>query len=414
MSVQIKTEDGWKKVAGNINPSEIKAVNARLDEYEQSGYLPKNLFVKEKVVNGYYYNSSGALSPQSGWGYENIPINGGNSYTISNKGSISSNVQNVWLDSNGNFISIASSRGVASPYTVEAPNNAKYLGVSLIVNSALATYELDIFQVEKGTQATPYTPYAKSNVELTEIVDDAIGNNYITTNLIDSMILGRWISSSGSESSDSTGAISNLIEIEPNTQYTLSAYKGNYNMSNIGVVWYTNTKAFIERNLRNISDSAFHTFTSPSNAKYMVVITSNASGAFTQAELNDIELKAIKGGKYIPSNTELQIEIDRLSVATSKTITSNVATAYGTIGLANYTQIGNTKKLYLEVNVTSNIDAWGVVATLPTEARASVSQVLSISVGANRYRGFNNTDGTITTSSPINSGSTVVIETIYI
>lgn len=106
--------------------------------------------------------------------------------------------------------------------------------------------------------------------------------------------------------------------------------------------------------------------------------------------------------------------LTQLNIATTKAITTNVTSAYGSIGYASFTQIGNTKKIYAEINVTSQLSAWGVVCTLPTEARPSTTQALSISVGANRYRGFLNADGTITTSSPIASGQTIVIESIYI
>lgn len=150
---------------------EVSEINNTLSYQLDEGYLGKNKFNKNKVVKGYYYNSSGALASQKDWGYENIEIVGGENYTITNKGSVSSNVQNVWLDSNKTFISIASSRGVESPCTVKAPSNAKFLGVSLVTNSTLNTYELDILQVERGSEATEYSEYGgKSNRELTSEV----------------------------------------------------------------------------------------------------------------------------------------------------------------------------------------------------------------------------------------------------
>jgi len=356
---------------GLASAQSVTDVNSRIDEYEQSGYLPKNLFVKEKVVNGYYYNSSGALSAQSGWGYENIPINGGNSYTISNKGSISSNVQNVWLDSNGDFISIASSRGVASPYTVEAPNNAKYLGVSLIVNSALATYELDIFQVEKGTEATPYTPYAKPNTELTEIVEDAIEGGYIDLNLNVNGISHKNISANGESytASNNYFSLGNPISIKGGNTITISSdVSGSSEIQTYVGLWDKNGNWIARSQIQNLVNGKV-TYTLPDNVGKLYVFFYNAS-----TNINGTYIKIEYGSSatpHIPSNTELQSEIDEINTVT--VLTPTVGSAVSARNVLRLSVLPHIASLQFTGTINASANTWVNILTFDAKYAPKVT-----------------------------------------
>lgn len=59
MSVQIKTEEGWKEVAGNINPKLIADVNQRIDGYADRGYLTKSIIDTTRIKN--VLNNNGAV-----------------------------------------------------------------------------------------------------------------------------------------------------------------------------------------------------------------------------------------------------------------------------------------------------------------------------------------------------------------
>lgn len=83
MSVQIKTDNGWKQVAGNVNPQLINDVNQRIDGYADRGYLTKSIIDTTSIKN--VLNNNGAVRrgydvkiPTSGKYYISIENNTGN------------------------------------------------------------------------------------------------------------------------------------------------------------------------------------------------------------------------------------------------------------------------------------------------------------------------------------------------
>lgn len=255
----------------------------------------------------------------------------------------------------------------------------------------------------------------KSNKVLSEDLTQFSNDGFLPKNLNKySLILGTRSTTGKIGIDNSTSCLSGVIELEPNTEYTLTI-DGVTSIPNFRYYTYISkdeSTLSVTQNLGTVTLP--YTFTTSANEhgfSFQSGSNTNLVGKNVQVEKGS---QATPYQPYAPSNIELMENLTQLSIATTKAITTNVTSAYGSIGYASFTQIGNTKKIYAEINVTSQLSAWGVVCTLPTEARPSATQTLSISVGANRYRGFLNTDGTITTSSPITSGQTVVLESIYI
>lgn len=254
------------------------------------------------------------------------------------------------------------------------------------------------------------------NEDLTQIYDDGFASRNIAN--INEIMIGR-----GWDERVAENRATLFVPIEPNVQYTISAKAStisrfqNFTLREMKTHNALGSEGY-GQNLTSSNPTVSRT--SGSDIHFLSIQLELASGIFTSDKLDGINLQVEYGTEatpytpYAPSNIELMENLTQLNIATTKAITTNVTSAYGSIGYASFTQIGNTKKIYAEINVSSQLSAWGVVCTLPTEARPSATQTLSISVGANRYRGFLNTDGTITTSSPITSGQTVVLENIYI
>ena len=130
-----------------------------LTQNKNSGFLQSNnLFNKDLAIKGKYANASSKaiVDNVDYWVTDYIKVQGTNvvvsGYTM---GYVGGSVGMVAYDSNKNPIS-SSNRA-----TMDI-SNATYIVCSVSNNN------INTFQVEYGTSATPYTPYAPSNIELKE------------------------------------------------------------------------------------------------------------------------------------------------------------------------------------------------------------------------------------------------------
>lgn len=323
--------DGWVDLPSEETPIDASALQAHTDALDaiddelvelttdSADWLrSRNLFDKNDTKLG-FYSSNGTFNGYGGFVSQDIPIESSTTYAITSLGDIGSSASIVWLDSNHSFISLISTRTVASPQIVTSPSNAKYMGVSV------KNTELDIFQVEQGTVATTYQAYSKSNAELTEIVDDAKADGYIAENLFDkTRVQLGYYNSNGAIVTSSSGWSCEAISIESGETYTISCYSNVWSAP--WHVWLDANKNFISR-IRSRNETYPYTAVAPSNAKYMgVSLVTLSTSEFYELDIFSVE----KGATHIPSNTELGTRVDALDTVTSGNCTSstNIASTY--------------------------------------------------------------------------------------
>lgn len=170
MSVQIKTEDGWKKTAGNVNPKLINDINQRIDGYADSGYLPKNLL---KITNNATTNNGITYTPNADG---SVTMNGTASatsifrimtslpngkYYIHSGIQLSNNLMIQIYDSNNNASSITQDDSVVEKDIVE---------YRIRIASGQTLNNVKIYPMIT-TKLSAFIPYAQSNVELQSEID---------------------------------------------------------------------------------------------------------------------------------------------------------------------------------------------------------------------------------------------------
>lgn len=141
------------------------AITQELANIYDGGFASRNLFDKNAITPNVKYATDGTTVGDANWGIELIKVEPNTKYAITSS------------TATGYFIEFDSSKTFIKGYTkksqiITTSSNCEYLGVGIVVNSTLANYDLDTFQIEKGDVATSYQPYAKSNVELTHATND--------------------------------------------------------------------------------------------------------------------------------------------------------------------------------------------------------------------------------------------------
>lgn len=141
------------------------AITQELANIYDGGFASRNLFDKNAITPNVKYATDGTTVGDANWGIELIKVEPNTKYAITSS------------TATGYFIEFDSSKTFIKGYTkksqiITTSSNCEYLGVGIVVNSTLANYDFDTFQIEKGDVATSYQPYAKSNVELTHATND--------------------------------------------------------------------------------------------------------------------------------------------------------------------------------------------------------------------------------------------------
>ena len=115
---------------------------------------------------------------------------------------------------------------------------------------------------------------------------------------------------------------------------------------------------------------------------------------------------------YSMTNKQLTEEVREIESNSTENIT--VTSDYGTVNLARLIKMGKIKRLYMEITVSSNVPAWGEIATLPNNAKPTTDTVFDLNDSSGLHsRSFIGTSGIITTSSAINSGVFAIIDVVY-
>ena len=246
-----------------------------------------NLFDNSNVVEGFNVNNANGslVSNPDFYSSDYIEIEGDVTYSCTSKYPI------AFYDSNKTFIS-----GNIGTYTFTSPTNAKYIRISVHKPTLNST------QLEKGNTITKYVDfdyYLTDNVLsvasdfLNDLMIEKNKNLYPklteTKNLFNKNTVTKdvYVNYSSGEVINLIGATaSDYIEIEPNTEYVLSA---------------NNQNAFYDINKKFISGTTNNPFTSPKNAKYIRVTTLTSKLDIQQLEKGSVSTSYEKHGYFIDS-----------------------------------------------------------------------------------------------------------------
>lgn len=125
----------------------------------------KNLFNKNTLNSGGFLNSDGSVFSTGNWSYSDyIPVRPNTTYTVSGQGvTASTNAYNCYYNKNkqitGNAYDIAAMGNI---FTFTTPNNPEIAYIRVNMRTGNTPNPKDTYQLEEGSQATPYEPYAKT------------------------------------------------------------------------------------------------------------------------------------------------------------------------------------------------------------------------------------------------------------
>ena len=115
----------------------------------------KNLFDKNSVTTGYYYNLNGTLMTSNNWNVEQVEVQPNTNYYLSGNNYNNEIAGIVLLDKDKNYISLVSS--YKNVHLITTTATTKYIGLSIANYSDNS--DMNTIQLEKGSQATSYLPY---------------------------------------------------------------------------------------------------------------------------------------------------------------------------------------------------------------------------------------------------------------
>ena len=154
-SYQLEKSATKTDFAPYFTPIELCKIGTYQDRlFKASG---KNLFDKDtqNYMQHKYFDSSGNLATSDNWGAYYIPIKPNTAYSISGC-QVNGGVNFCWFDSSKTFISRIGEKRDRN--NMVSPNNASYIGLSLVWNTSNSAYD-NFVMLEESTTATSYEPY---------------------------------------------------------------------------------------------------------------------------------------------------------------------------------------------------------------------------------------------------------------
>ena len=172
-----------------------------LEAYNTSRFTKKsigtNIFDKDSITRGYFLDGIGNYQKNELYGYSGyMEVAPSSQYTLS--GFAAAGAFHCLYDQNGIFISSVAA-GNSSNQTLNTPDNAKYLRISLVLSRA------DTAQVEIGAAATGYQPYSdtfNTDVKIKKTNAGANGRYVFSKkgkNILnpDTFVVGEWVMDTG-------------------------------------------------------------------------------------------------------------------------------------------------------------------------------------------------------------------------
>lgn len=368
-----KITDGIEGIDNYLSENPPDELKESLIQFKDDGFLPKNLFNPSNVLNANISTEpSITSSDRTRLVYAKCEPN--KTYTVSKM--VGARFQVAYtkaLPSVGvNFFGKITQNS-ASSITITTGADAEYI-VAFVYSSSSgdsmsAETMIASVQIEEGTEAHSYTPYAMSNQGLTQIVEDAIDNEYIGINLYDGKVASYCASGWGGSTASIVSVNGGVaqFECEPNTTYTISKKASDrFRACDCPSLSTSATAKILGQN-----DSATSlTVRTSSDAKYLLVYVDSSQSK----NLDSLNIQIERGSEvhsyhpYIPSNSELKQSLAQLENVEDGSFLS----ASGTINTGNTTlkASGNFVVLGLqETGVTANANAWTTIATVSSEVK---------------------------------------------
>ena len=254
----------------------------------------KNIFNYKKVIDGVTLNTTdGTTKSDVSWSNttEFMPVEINTTYIASSK------FTNFCLyDADKTFIKSYTRSSSTIPTIIETTNNTAF------VRGTIYDADLNVAQIEKGTNETSYEPYELilkqesleekpiqiSQLPKISVKDTTLGVN-VSKNLFNPNTFksDTGLNTSGAVVYNNSNHTSDFIEVLPNTSYVLSSV--------VVIAWYDINKNPIS----TVNGSGIKT--SPTNAKYLKVM-------FKKENINIVMVAA--GNTYIPYEPYREV-IDR-------------------------------------------------------------------------------------------------------
>lgn len=282
----------WIDIGNNLNIGD-KTITQKKMTIPYVEARIKNLFNKNVIEENKFVMENGTIGNMNLLGVsEFIEIVGGTQYTFIYPRTTMHPF--AYYDKDKSFISYVSNN---TNKTVTTPSNAKYIRFTFWLE------DIEKIQLEKGSISTEYEPfgyYIKDetlNIAFKYLNNKAIEENknvYVmlskSKNLFDknAVTKNHYVDYKTGIIKELSGAsVSEYIEIESNTEYVLSA---------------NNQNAFYDINKNFISGTTDNPFTTPSNAKYILVTTIDPNIDIQQLEKGSVSTTYTEYGYYIDNS----------------------------------------------------------------------------------------------------------------
>lgn len=284
-------------------PQSINVVTGRND----MSWCGKNLFDKDTTnfVKGYYLNTNGIETSGTNWGVYYIPIIPNKSYTISGC-QTNGGTNFCWFDSTKTFISRIGQKQDRTNIT--SPNNASFLGLSVVWNTSSSGYDATTLMVEQNSTASTYEPYIGYTQEIN------LGKNLFDKS--NANIINGYFATSVNDIITSNNSHRTLyIKCDKDTTYTIQkSTSGGSLRFGIGTTKETpqvSTQVYQTQYNNNESNL---TITTNSEAKYLVVWFYNTNSTITLDDM--LASIQIEKGNQVTSYSEYFTPIELCKIST--------------------------------------------------------------------------------------------------
>lgn len=170
-------------VQNKVITNELNSVEDKVDSIYEDGFASRNqLDMNNHIANAFINGSNGVITSSSGTDTYWMKCKRNTTYTVSrDKGNRTIIGGCTYEPKVGDTLSIIYNKGTfENPISFNSGNN-DYI---VFFGNSNADNKATWIQIEEGSDATAYTPYADSNVELTEKVNDVYDRGFASRNLI--------------------------------------------------------------------------------------------------------------------------------------------------------------------------------------------------------------------------------------
>lgn len=417
------TPEGYQTLVGNVNSLSDTIV-------ESADWLKsKNLIDITKAEQGNLDNTEGkpTASTSNGRSSNFIEVSGNTSYTLSaNK--VLYAMRLYEYDANKNFVKRTALTNLQK-LTITTDANTKFVKWTVnIDNSTIVTQGLMSdckLMLNEGTEALPYVPFSKSNVELTNEITSAENNGFISHNLA-KITVGANVTNnsdnyylSGGSLFDASYALA--IPMPHITDFTISL---DVKCKALAILYlYDDGSYDSEKKNVNSADAythfSFHKITSKTVKSIRIGIFNDSDG---NANIRKNTLNINKGSiempytEYALSNAQLFDEIANLQSATERSV--NVGANISLHTTSKVVKNGKIVSGAIRISALADIPSASTLVTLQDKPIIATSYLMGINTSNNSVMPLilaNNTNQiALFGSNTIPNGTTLIIPINYV